>query len=85
MHKTKYLPSGVETVGPATGCPLAMPGDATEDGAVTATDALYALNAAVGLAPCALDVCDASADGTLSAVYALRILQFAIGADVELL
>ncbi len=57
-------------------------GDANGDGGISATDALIALQAAVGTAPCALAVCDANGDGRLSASDALRILQAAVGIPV---
>jgi hypothetical protein len=52
---------------------------------VAATDALFALNAAVGLQACDSRVCDASGDGNLSAVDALMILQSAVGGSVDLM
>jgi hypothetical protein len=70
------------TAGPAEGCPTVLCGDATGDGNVTATDALAALNAAVSLTSCALNLCDVSGDTNISAVDALMILQHAVGISV---
>ena len=53
-------------------------GDPTVDGRTTASDALYALNAAVGLQTCALCVCDVDNSSTMSATDALRLLNFAV-------
>jgi cysteine-rich repeat protein len=54
-------------------------GDPTVDARTTASDALYALNVAVGLQTCQLCVCDVDASSSLSASDALRLLNFAVG------
>ncbi len=51
---------------------------------VTATDALFILNTAVGLASCLACVCDVDDSGTVTASDALRVLQKAVGIDVTL-
>jgi hypothetical protein len=50
----------------------------------TATDALFALNAAVGLVACNIDVCDADGNCTVTAIDALRILKIAVGEILSL-
>ena len=50
----------------------------------TATEALYALNAAVGTVTCALCECDVNDDAHVSAVDALLILNKAIGQPIDL-
>jgi len=50
----------------------------------TATDALFTLQAAVGLQLCDLSQCDVDASCSLSATDALRLLQFAVGAAISL-
>lgn len=59
-------------------------GDANGDGAVTATDSLAALAAAVGLAACAPARCDADGSGAITASDALAILNVAVGIPVVL-
>jgi len=59
-------------------------GDANDDGAVTATDALVALNAAVGLAVCEPARCDTDDSGAITASDALAILNAAVGILVVL-
>jgi hypothetical protein len=54
-------------------------GDPTLDDRVTASDALFVLNVAVGLQSCLSCVCDVDASTTLSASDALRLLNFAVG------
>jgi hypothetical protein len=51
---------------------------------VTASDALYILNVAVGAASCEPCICDVDNSGAVTAVDALATLQSAIGLDVEL-
>lgn len=72
------------TVGPSVGCPDTLCGDPTGDGVITATDALFVLNGAVGLLQCDLNVCDASGDGAVTASDALMVLRKAVGGDIEL-
>jgi len=50
----------------------------------TASDALFALNAAVGHTNCDLRVCDVNGDAILAASDALLILNKAVGAAVTL-
>jgi hypothetical protein len=59
-------------------CP-AMCGDATEDGIITATDALVALRAAVGQQSCELCICDVNSTSSLTATDALAILKYSVG------
>jgi hypothetical protein len=59
-------------------------GDPTGDGQVTATDALLALNASVGLASCALCLCDVNDDGVVSATDSLMLLNVAVGQPLSL-
>ena len=54
------------------------------DGNITAADALFALQAAVGSQTCALSVCDVDANGIVSASDALRLLQKSVGQPVTL-
>jgi len=51
---------------------------------VTATDALYILNAAVGLVSCEPCVCDVDSSGGLTPTDALRVLRYAVGESVTL-
>jgi len=68
---------------PAAGCgDPAPPPDG--DGNVTAADALYCLQMAVGSQPVNLTTCDADDGGTAAASDALRILQSAVGQIVTL-
>jgi hypothetical protein len=60
-------------------------GQPQSDGATpTATDALAALNAAVGLLACELCVCDVDGSGAIAATDALSILSLAVGGSVSL-
>jgi hypothetical protein len=59
-------------------------GDANLDGAVTATDALAVLMAAVGSSSCLPEHCDADADGVVASTDALRILVSAVGQGADL-
>lgn len=52
-------------------------------GAPTASDALFALRAAVGLASCDVEVCDVNDSSTISAADALRILRKSVGQPVS--
>lgn len=54
-------------------------------GAVTASDALFVLRAAVAAETCASCVCDVNADGNITASDALAVLQFAVGGSVALI
>jgi hypothetical protein len=59
-------------------------GDVNDSGTLTASDALFALRAAVGAVACAPEACDATGDSSVTASDALSILRAAVGADVEL-
>jgi hypothetical protein len=61
-------------------------GEPAPDGAevVTATDALFALQAAVGLQTCALCVCDVNGSGVVTAADALLTLAIAVGQNISL-
>jgi hypothetical protein len=59
-------------------------GDVSGDNAITATDALAVLRAAVGLSVCELCICDADGSGTVAATDALRVLRAAGGQPVTL-
>jgi hypothetical protein len=50
-------------------------------GPIVATDALFVLNAAVGILQCELCVCDVDSSGAVVATDALRILSKAAGLD----
>jgi len=66
-----------------TGYPnLIRCGDANKDGSRTATDALIALNTAVGLATCIETLCDANSSGTTTSTDSLIILNLSVGLDV---
>jgi hypothetical protein len=64
--------------------PVPACGDPTGDGDISATDALFTLNAAIGLATCSLAYCDVDDSGTVAASDALAILNVAIGLPLEL-
>jgi len=59
-------------------------GDADNDGTVTSTDALLALNASVGALYCDGCLCDASGGSSVTATDALIVLQAATGGAVPL-
>jgi hypothetical protein len=81
----------ITSSGPAGSCgdPIALTASfaaSTHLGrAVTATDALAILQAAVGLLACELCVCDVNGSGNLSASDALVTLQFSVGQSGPLL
>ena len=60
-------------------------GDPTGDGSVAATDALFALAAAVGTQQCDLCLCDVDNSGSVAATDALVLLQVAVGQQLPLL
>ena len=66
-----------------TPCPVYC-GDPIDDDDVTATDALFALAAAVGVQSCSVCLCDVDTNGQVTASDALRILAFAVGQPVTL-
>ena len=59
-------------------------GDGTQDGRVTAGDALFALQAAIGSSTCKTCVCDVNKSGGINASDALLTLQSAVGQGVVL-
>jgi hypothetical protein len=59
-------------------------GDATDDGALTASDALVALRASVGTSQCESCVCDVNGSDGVTATDALAVLQAAVGLAAEL-
>jgi len=64
--------------------PQVLCGDADSSGAVTAKDALIALNAAVGLAVCETCLCDVNASGGITASDAQSLLAAAVGLPADL-
>jgi hypothetical protein len=58
-------------------------GDPTGDSSTTATDALFTLNAAVGLRACEPCICDIDGSATVTASDALVMLQRAVGQPYE--
>lgn len=61
------------------------PGVGSAPSAVTASDALFVLNAAVGAASCELCVCDVNDSGATTASDALALLQAAVGQSIQLI
>jgi hypothetical protein len=60
-------------------------GDATADGQASASDALFALQTAVGIRECALCICDVDESGLITVLDAYAILQSGLGAgSIEL-
>lgn len=59
-------------------------GDGTQDGALTASDALLALNTAVDIATCIETLCDVNGSGTTTSTDALAILNAGVGLPVAL-
>ena len=74
------------TTGPAQACgdPVVDGGAAAGAGLVTASDALFILNAAVGITDCLDCVCDVNGSGGVTASDALLTLQAAVGQPVDL-
>jgi len=64
--------------------PQVLCGDADSSGVLTSSDALIALNAAVGLAVCESCVCDVNASGAVTASDAQALLAAAVSLPVEL-
>jgi hypothetical protein len=78
---TTTLPSG----GGVCGDPVDPPTQVSaEPRAVTASDALFTLRAAVGTEVCDLCVCDVDSSGAVNATDALRVLRNAVGLPVAL-
>jgi hypothetical protein len=74
-----------DPIDPGPGVSVAVPAQPGGDGkVVTASDALFALKAAVGSESCALCVCDVDNSGSISASDALRILGFAVSQPISL-
>jgi hypothetical protein len=59
-------------------------GDADDNGSITASDALLTLRTAVGVATCAVSLCDVNADGVINTTDSLRILRKAVGIGGDL-
>ena len=59
--------------------PAAACGDATADGQLSASDALFALQAAVGIRVCAACICDVDQSGSVTVLDALVILRIGLG------
>jgi hypothetical protein len=84
------VPVTTTTLPPVAACgdPLALHassfGTTSTGRAVTASDALYTLQAAVGIATCAICVCDVDGGGSVAATDALAILRYAVGQPVTL-
>jgi cysteine-rich repeat protein len=70
--------------GCSSDCTTEVCGDANDDDNITATDALFALRAAVGNGSCPLTVCDANGNGQVAAADALAILRVAVGGGAAL-
>ena len=83
---TSTSTTSIVTSTTSTTTTLASPacGDPVSDDRVTASDALFVLQAAVGAAACVDCVCDANASGQVTASDALRVLNFAVGQPVSL-
>lgn len=65
------------------GYPSIFPcGDATQDGGLSASDALFALNVSVGLGSCIETLCDVNGSGTTTSTDALAILNAGVGLPV---
>jgi len=64
--------------------PQVLCGDADSSGTVSSTDALIALNAAVGLATCEACRCDVNASGGITASDAQTLLAASVGLPAEL-
>jgi cysteine-rich repeat protein len=60
-------------------CELVLCGDPGADGTSTASDALFALGAAVGTNFCDLCVCDVDASGSVTASDASKLLSYSVG------
>ena len=74
--------SSAETTPPVL--PPTVPGDADNDGTVTAADARLVLRAAVGLETLVWpEICDLNADGKVTAYDARGVLRFAVGLELE--
>jgi len=71
--------STTTTTSPTSDC-----GDPTDDGKITATDALFTLGAAIGINTCHLFVCDVNNDGKVAASDAQVILYVSIGVPIVL-
>ena len=67
-----------------TGGPAPLCGDGNDDGGVTATDALLALNTSVGAQSCQACRCDVNGAGGITATDALIILNAAVSVPVTL-
>jgi len=68
----------------AEAVPSVICGDGTLDGGITATDALFALQASIQLTFCSVVACDVDATSAVTATDALRILNVAVGVNEPL-
>jgi len=59
-------------------------GNAIDGAMITATDALQALQAAVGVASCAVCRCNVNISQSITATDALMILRKAVGSPIDL-
>jgi hypothetical protein len=75
--------SSSTTTSTTTTLPPQLCGDATDDGSINATDALYVLRSSVGLLACT-SACDVTGGGGVTATDALLLLRFVTGQPVEL-
>lgn len=75
IHELELSLRLMEDIGWPTPTPC---GDGDQTGTIVATDALIALNTAVGLASCVESACDPSGDGKVTASDALVILNAAV-------
>jgi glucose/arabinose dehydrogenase len=74
-----------EVAGPTTTLPIELTcGDAVDDDAVSASDALFVLRTSVGVSQCDACVCDVNGNGEITASDALAVLRAAVGQSVEL-
>jgi hypothetical protein len=58
-------------------------GDTNDDGTISVTDALVALNASVGLATCALCICDVDDSEAVTVTDALVLLNISVGLPLD--
>src|SRR5688572_17245894 len=78
MSSRELGPAGAPSSTSTTLGPPSFCADATQDGELTATDALAALRGAVGADACAPCLCDVNGDGQITASDALAILRAAV-------
>jgi hypothetical protein len=81
---TTITTTTITTTTTTTTLPSGTCGDANDDGNITATDALFTLQVAVGQRTCDVRVCDVDASGLIVASDALLILNKAVGQPLAL-